>query len=106
MGKTNTNEPPSPVTLAEPAIIDSVTLRLSWSRNNDNDFSMYSIYRSESSVDTTNAPVAIINDQQTTQHEDTNLVTNIKYFYRVFKEGTGYTPAEFRDIQHNRKEEQ
>jgi len=84
-GTTNTNEAPAAVTLAEPAVVDSVTLRLSWSRNSDDDFSMYTIYRSTIlAVDTTNAPVAIINEQQTTQYDDLNLITNTLYYYRLF----------------------
>ena len=85
MGKTNANEPPTPVVLAQPFAVDSMTLRISWSQNDDQDFDTYTIYRSESSpVDTVNAAIAIINNRQTTQYNDTNLISNTTYFYRVF----------------------
>lgn len=90
MGKTNANQPPSPVILAKPSVVDSMTLHLSWSQNSDDDFAMYSIYRSETSpVDTTNAPITIINNQQTTHYDDNKLSTNTAYFYRVFVEDQG-----------------
>jgi len=85
MGKTNANEPPTPVVLAQPFAVDSMTLRISWSQNDDQDFDTYTIYRSESSpVDTVNTAIAIINNRQTTQYNDTNLISNTTYFYRVF----------------------
>ncbi|MCU0643151.1 MAG: fibronectin type III domain-containing protein, partial [bacterium] len=56
-GKTNANQPPTAVILTQPAVMDSTTLRLNWSQNDDLDFEYYSIYRSESSpVDTLAAP--------------------------------------------------
>lgn len=84
-GKTNVNDPPEAVVLAQPAVQDSITLKLTWSQNNDSDFAMYEIYRSESSpVNTSTAPIAIINNQQTTEFFDTNLEMNHQYFYRIF----------------------
>jgi len=85
VGTTNRNLPPDAVILAQPSVVDSATLHLSWSKNRNDDFSMYSIYRSTTStIDTTAAPIAIINDQETTQYNDTNLLQNTTYFYRVF----------------------
>ena len=89
-GKTNMNEPPSPVTLAKPSVVDSVTLHLSWSQNGDDDFSMYAIYRSETpGFENTNEPIAIINNQQTTHYDDNKLSTNTTYFYYVLVQDLG-----------------
>lgn len=78
--------PPTPVTLARPAVVDSVALRLTWSRSTEDDFASYRLYRSESSpVDTSVAPIAIINDSpSTTQYDDNNVKRNITYYYRIF----------------------
>jgi len=84
-GKTNANQPPTAVILAQPLVVDSTTLSLSWSINDDQDFDFYKIYRSETSpVDTTIAPIAIISNQNTTQYLDSNLIKNKTYYYRVF----------------------
>ena len=89
-GKTNMNEPPKPVILAQPVVIDSTTLQLSWSQNDDLDFDYYTIYRSESSpVDTLSTPIAIINDRNTIQYYDANLVTSTTYYYRILVTDTG-----------------
>jgi len=80
------DDPPSAVTLAQPSQIDSVTFRLTWSQSPDRDFESYRLFRSETSpVDTTVAPVGIINgDATATTFDDISLTTNITYFYRVF----------------------
>ena len=84
-GKTNANQPPKPVILTQPVVIDSTTLRLNWSQNDDLDFKYYSIYRSGSSpVDTLAAPIAIINNRYSLQYYDADLTKNKTYFYRVF----------------------
>ncbi len=83
-GKTNSNDPPTAVILAQPTVEDSVTLKLSWSENRDADFSQYIIYRSITSpVKTTDAPIAIISNQSTTEYFDANLTKNTTYFYQV-----------------------
>ncbi len=84
-GKTLENLPPQPVVLAQPVVEDSITLRLSWSENQDEDFATYRIFRSDSSpVDTTVAPIYIINLRETTEYLDNRLNTGQEYFYRVF----------------------
>ena len=85
-GRTLPDDPPKAVTLAQPTQIDSVTLRLSWSKSPDEDFESYRLFRSESSpVDTTVAPVGIVNgDANTTTFNDISLKANITYFYRLF----------------------
>jgi len=90
-GKTNANPPPAAVTLAIPAVMDSTTLSLSWSRNRDDDFATYSIYRSLVSfvVADTLAPIAIINTQDETQYQDFHLTPNTDYYYRVMVTDNG-----------------
>lgn len=82
---TPENEPPKAVTVTQPAQVNDSTLRLAWSRNFDDDFESYRIFRSTTSpVDTTQAPVAIINSATTTTYDDSDLETQTDYFYRVF----------------------
>ncbi len=90
-GTTNANKAPGPVVLATPSVLDSVTLRLSWSRNSDNDFSMYTLFRSNASISDTisTAPIAIINNQGTTEFVDTNLEPNTIFYYRIFVNDAG-----------------
>ena len=84
-GKTSENLPPQPVALAQPVVVDSATLRLSWSENGDEDFATYRLFRSNSSpVDTTVAPIYIINLRGTTEYLDQRLSMGQQYFYRVF----------------------
>ncbi|MFQ5707198.1 MAG: fibronectin type III domain-containing protein [bacterium] len=89
-GTTLPNEAPSPVTLTQPTQTDSASFRLSWARSEESDFDSYRLYRSQNSpVDTTQAPVAIINDRLNTSYSDTGLLPGIDYFYRllVFDQG-------------------
>ena len=82
---TPTNEPPRPVVLKTPVVVDKTTLRLSWSRSKDEDFAMYRIYRSSSpSVKAEGAPLKIISDRETTSYEDSGVTPGRRYFYRVF----------------------
>jgi len=79
-------EPPEPVTLALPFVINSDTLRLNWSQSTASDFASYRIYRSEfSPVDTTQAPIVILNNNPSvTTYDDDGRQVNISYYYRVF----------------------
>ncbi len=83
-GTTPENLPPKPVVLSQPTQ-DSLALVLSWSPNTDQDFEHYRLYRSTTSpVDTSFAPIAIINNAATTQFRDFSAQPNITYFYRIF----------------------
>jgi len=79
-------KPPEPVTLALPFVINSDTLRLNWSQSIASDFASYRIYRSEfSPVDTTQAPIVILNNNPSvTTYDDGGRQVNISYYYRVF----------------------
>lgn len=85
-GTTEKNEPPDPVILAQPKQIDSTTFRITWTQSTAEDFASYQIFRSEiSPVDTTQAPIGVINNNPaTTFFDDTNLQKDTLYFYRVF----------------------
>lgn len=84
------NEPPQPVLLSIPALIDSTRLLLTWTPSNDGDFSHYKLYRSLSSpVDSTAAPIAVISSRKTTEFTDRGLTPRTRYYYRVFVVDTG-----------------
>ena len=85
MGRTNANEAPIQVTLLQPIVEDSTTLRLIWTQNNDADFKMYRVYRSVSSpVDIVTAtPITIIYKQSKTEFIDKGLSKNVTYYYCV-----------------------
>lgn len=76
---------PSPVTLAQPAPLDSAAgLRLTWSRYHENNFASYRIFRSTSSpVNIEVLPQAIINEATTTRYDDSGLTRGATYYYRV-----------------------
>ncbi len=78
--------PPAAVVLSQPTPVDSTGLRLTWSQSLESDFSYYSVYRSSTSpVDTTAAPVVILNaDPTRTEYTDTGLTPRTVYYYRVF----------------------
>lgn len=89
-GKTNENLPPESVTLAQPTVVDSTTLRLTWSQNDDQDFKNYQVYRSDSAgVDSASALITIISNRTTLNYTDLNLVKNKTYYYRVYVTDAG-----------------
>lgn len=76
--------PPKAVTLSNP-VADTSGLKLTWTASNEKDFANYRIYRSATSpVDSTVAPLTIINDNGTATYRDTGITPNTFYFYRVF----------------------
>jgi len=84
-GKTNENLPPIAVNLAYPVVVDSTTLKLTWSQNDDQDFKNYQIYRSDSTgVDLTSALIVIISNRTTLMYYDSNLIKNKTYYYRIY----------------------
>jgi hypothetical protein len=83
-GTTPANEPPKPVVLSQP-IQDTLGLKLSWSPSPENDFANYRLYRATTSpVDTSFAPITIINNQTQTEFRDFSAVPNLLYYYRLF----------------------
>lgn len=86
VGTTPVNDPPVPVTLAQP-MQTATGLRLTWSQSIDSEFHSYRIYRATASpVDTTNTSslLLVINTATVTEHNDASVKPNIEYYYRVF----------------------
>ncbi|MDZ7265851.1 MAG: hypothetical protein ONB48_00770 [candidate division KSB1 bacterium] len=94
---TAQNTPPFPVTLAQPAVVDTSSLRLSWSQSLDADFASYRIFRSEipgvtngtrgkdAQGNDVDVLIAILNaNPGNTTYTDTNLRSTRTYYYRVF----------------------
>ena len=76
--------PPPAVTLSNP-VADTTGLKLTWTTSTVKDFANYRVYRSTTSpVDSTVAPLTIINDNTVTTYRDTGISANTTYFYRVF----------------------
>lgn len=81
---TPVNQAPKPVVLSQP-VEDGAALKLSWSPNTENDFANYRLYRSTSSpVDSSGAPIVVINNASTTDYRDTSAATGTVYYYRVY----------------------
>lgn len=77
--------PPSAVTLRSPDGVGVTRLALAWSRNEDLDFASYAVYRAEEGgVDDSAELVATITDQDRTFVDDSGLVENTEYHYRVY----------------------
>ncbi len=78
------NISPKPVVLSQ-AIGDSVSLTITWSPSSADDFANYQLYRSTTSdIDTSFAPIRIINDINQTTFRDASVARNIDYFYQIF----------------------
>ncbi len=89
-GTTSANEAPTPVTLSQPIMVDSTTLHLVWTQNNDTDFKMYTVYRSLSSpVITTGSAISFIYDNTENMYTDEGLTPNVTYFYQIVVTDTG-----------------
>ena len=84
-GTTQPAHFPAPVTLATPMAILQKSLRLSWSASQDRDFASYRIFRSSrAKIDSSGAPIALINTITTTTFDDFGLENNSMYYYRVY----------------------
>lgn len=82
-GTTLENYPPEKVTLSL-SQADTISLRLSWSQNRDNDFGYYQIFRVDTTggiTDTTS--ISIISQQSTTTFTDSQLKPGAKYCYYI-----------------------
>jgi len=76
---------PDPVVLAV-SLVDTLTARLTWTRNEDSDFASYRVYRSVTPgilVGSTHLTIAIITDRSTVSLEDF-IPSNGNYYYRIF----------------------
>ncbi len=80
---TPVNSPPEGVTVAS-SLVDSTTVLLSWTRNNDDDFESYRIYRDDAAgISLADDLIAIITEQGTTTNTH-YLPSGGPYYYRVF----------------------
>lgn len=81
---TPADVPPDAVVLAQPAIIDTQSVRLSWSRNTDSDFEAYFIYRgTRLPINLSQPPNGIINNSQETYFTDSGLRAKTTYYYTI-----------------------
>jgi hypothetical protein len=81
--RTLIDAPPKAVTLSQPATITG-GLRLTWSRNTNQDFASYRVYRSTSSpTDTKGLAYSIINDAVVTTFDDLGTNSGVVYTYVV-----------------------
>ncbi len=82
---TPANQPPQAVQLAAPVATVAKSLQLVWSRNRDSDFDSYRLFRSTTPIiDTAQAPVTIINIQDTNSFTDQGLASAKVYYYQIF----------------------
>ncbi len=90
---TPANQPPQAVQLAAPVATVAKSLQLVWSRNRDSDFDSYRLFRSTTPIiDTAQAPVTIINIQDTNSFTDQDWPVPkfiiIKFLYMILKART------------------
>ncbi len=80
-------DPPAAVEMGTPIPLSESKIVLSWSRNNDADFSAYKLYRSYvPGVDgsTERELIGDFSDQSTTDYTDTGLEPESTYYYAVY----------------------
>jgi hypothetical protein len=73
---------PTPVTLSNPSSLTQTSMHLSWTKNVDNDFSKYEIYRSTSQGQI-GTLIATINNQTQIYYNVTGLTPSTTYFFVV-----------------------
>lgn len=74
----------NPVNVFDP-VVDSRSIYLSWSQNNDGEFSSYRIYRSKKlGVNFNSLTIKVISDRTTNYYLDENLEYSTTYYYRVY----------------------
>jgi fibronectin type 3 domain-containing protein len=90
---------PVAVTLETPTAVSQTELTLSWSKNDEDDFASYKIYRStEPSVDVTDQLIATITRSDVTTYRDSGLQENTRYYYRVFVFDNGGTSSPSNEV--------
>lgn len=82
---TTVDGPPTAVVLDDPTSISENGMTLTWSQNTDPDFGSYRLYRSTvAGTDQNDVLVTTITDVAQTFFDDSGLVDNTTYFYRVY----------------------
>ena len=80
-------DPPTAVEMDDPVAVSERRLALSWSMNNDTDFSSYKLYRSDSPGVEGSADRELVDtftSQSTTEYTDTGLDPATTYYYAVY----------------------
>ena len=81
---TPANMPPRSVRLNNPVKIDRSSIELSWSSSNESDFSMYRVFRAESSpVSLDRTSIWMNSNRAMIKYKDTGLTTGKTYYYKV-----------------------
>lgn len=82
---TAPDTPPAKVTLSVPTLVDIRQFHLSWSKNIEADFASYYLYRSMTpGITEDQPPIAIFNDPDETEYEDSGVADGTTYYYRIF----------------------
>ena len=81
---TITNDPPDPVVLAG-VLVDTVSIGLTWSESNAEDFASYRIYRDYVVMTDTSdgSMIEFVNDRRVTSFTD-YVVEDTTYYYRIY----------------------
>jgi len=84
LGINIANDPDAVVLTAVP--ISSSSIRLNWSRNNNDDFTAYQIYRNTTTpINTSFGPIAVLTNNNTLTYTDEQLPNELTgYYYSVF----------------------
>ncbi len=82
------NEAPTASQLNQPTNITKHSIQLTWTKNTDNDFSKYIIYRSPTS-NSSYEVLTEISNQNITEYTDTSITSpNSTYYYKIIIEDT------------------
>jgi len=96
---TTANTPPTAVVLDKPLTLNKTTVKLSWSRSVDDDFSMYRIYRSDQlPVSLNNTPIQMSSDNITNVYKDSGLKPDNIYYYKIVVYDKGGLYAESNEV--------
>jgi fibronectin type 3 domain-containing protein len=84
-GRTIANAAPQPAELQIPLNVTSTSMLLSWGQNNETDFSHYRLFRAtKPAVSSSDLQIALISTRSTTQFQDSNLMPNQAYWYKLY----------------------
>jgi len=93
------NVPPTAVTLNDPRDIREDSMTLSWSRNEDHDFSLYKLFvLLTPGVDTLSTLVLETEDRNMTTYTVTDLEPETQYFFKIFTYDSGGLVTESNEL--------
>lgn len=93
------NTPPGRIILNQPLVKGNNAIELSWTPNNDSDFSMYRLYRSETSpVTTTRTPLWMSSNRSITNYRDDGLRRGKTYHYKIIVFDKGQKSTESNEV--------